>query len=103
MLPPAKPASRASMIVSATCSGCPPYPPAPPEPSADLTAPHCRHAMRYQAPNSPTSAWARSRSRSSPAASSPPIELTDDVADHLSRGGYVHLCLRVDNLDQTVT
>ncbi len=26
MLPPAKPASRASMIVSATCSGCAPYP-----------------------------------------------------------------------------
>ncbi|MEV0283637.1 VOC family protein [Kribbella sp. NPDC050820] len=31
-----------------------------------------------------------------------PIEPTDDVADHLSRGGYIHLCLRVDNLDHTV-
>ena len=30
------------------------------------------------------------------------IEPTNDVADHLSRGGLIHLCLRVDNLDQTV-
>ena len=31
-----------------------------------------------------------------------PIEPTSDVADHLSRGGDIHLCLRVDDLDQIV-
>jgi catechol 2,3-dioxygenase-like lactoylglutathione lyase family enzyme len=31
-----------------------------------------------------------------------PAPPTRDVGDHLSRGGWIHLCLRVEDLDHTV-
>jgi catechol 2,3-dioxygenase-like lactoylglutathione lyase family enzyme len=31
-----------------------------------------------------------------------PVPATDDIGAHLSRSGYIHLCLRVEDLDSTL-
>jgi catechol 2,3-dioxygenase-like lactoylglutathione lyase family enzyme len=32
-----------------------------------------------------------------------PVPATDDIGAHLSRSGYIHLCLRVEDMDGTLT